>query len=200
LKWNIDVLSVLLSGAGLAVSAGLNATLPLLILGLADRISGSITLNDPFDFLSSNAGVLLLLVLLPIELIADKIPRVDHLNDRLHSVVRPISGAICFMAIADQEEELNLWIAGILGLAITGVVHGWKMRIRPRITAATRGMGNSYASLIEDFIAIIVSLIAVTMPWGVPIAVAIGLAGLTRAYRRLVAGESSVIRAITPRG
>jgi len=195
----LAVLSVLLSGAGLAVSAGLNATLPLLVLALADRVSGSITLTSPFDFLSSNAGILLLLLLLPIELIADKIPRVDHMNDRLHTVLRPISGAICFMSLADEEQQLNIWIAGILGIALSGGVHWWKMRTRPQITAGTRGLGNPYASLIEDFVAIAVSLTAVIVPWGVPIAIALGLAWLHRTYRRLVSGESSVIRAFSPR-
>ena len=193
------MLSVLLSGSGLAVAAGLNATLPLLVLALADRVSGSITLSSPFDFLSSNAGILLLLLLLPIELIADKIPKVDHFNDRLHTVLRPLSGAICFMAIADQEQELNIWFAGVLGVAISGAVHLWKMQNRPRITAGSRGLGNPYASVIEDVVAIIVSMVAVIVPWVVPIAVAVGVAWLHRTYRRLVSGESSVIRAFTPR-
>jgi uncharacterized membrane protein len=187
-----------LSGAGVAFACGLNATLPLLILGLADRISDGITLEGRFDFLSSNAGLLILLLLLPIELIGDKIPQLDTINDLLHTLLRPVAGAIAFMAIGSQE-SLNPWITGTLGLAIAGVVHAWKMRTRPSITGATKGLGNPFASLVEDTVSIVVTIASLVSGWLALVTVPLGVAWLWRTYGRLVSGESRLIRLFTPR-
>ena len=187
-----------LSGAGVAFACGLNATLPLLILGLADRISDGITLEGRFDFLSSNAGLLILLLLLPIELIGDKIPQLDSINDLLHTVLRPVAGSIAFMAIGSQE-SLNPWITGTLGLVIAGIVHTWKMRTRPSITGATKGLGNPFASLVEDTVAICVTIASLISGWLALLAVPLGVAWLWRTYGRLVSGESRLIRLFTPR-
>jgi hypothetical protein len=187
-----------LSGAGVAFACGLNATLPLLILGLADRISDGITLEGRSEFLSSNAGLLILLLLLPIELIADKIPQLDSINDLLHTLLRPVAGAIAFIAIGSQE-SLNPWLTGTLGLLIAGGVHAWKMRTRPAITGATKGLGNPYASLVEDTVSICVTIASLVSGWLALVAVPLGVAWLWRTYARLVSGQSRLIKRFTPR-
>ena len=54
----------ILMGFGLAIPAGLNAFIPLLVVALADRISDSFNLIRPYDFLSSTSGILIVLGLL----------------------------------------------------------------------------------------------------------------------------------------
>src|SRR5690606_31971376 len=95
-----------------------------------------------FDTISSNAGIVVILLVLGVELIGDKIPRIDRMNDLLHTVIRPAMGALCFAAVASESGELNTWVAAVLGLAIAGAVHLWKMRSRPALTKATSGIGN----------------------------------------------------------
>jgi len=191
--------NIWLTGAGVAFSCGLNATLPLLILALADRITSHIELQDPFDFLSSNAGLFILMLILPIELIADKLPQIDSINDLLHSALRPAAGAMAFMAIGSQESGTSAWITGFLGLAIAAVVHAWKMRTRPAITGATRGLGNPYASLVEDTIAVAVTIVSLVSGWLALLAIPLGVAWLGRVYSRIVAGKSRFIRLFSPR-
>jgi hypothetical protein len=90
--WGVLLFATVLAGLGLSSSAGLNAYLPLLILALADRATSTVNLDKPYDLLSSTWGIIILLLLLPIELIADKFPRADHLNDLLHTVLSPAAG------------------------------------------------------------------------------------------------------------
>lgn len=186
-----------LAGVGVAFSCGLNATLPLLILGLADRVSTTVTLRGPFEYLSSNAGLVILLLLLPIELVADKIPKVDSRSDIVHSVVRPLAGAIASMAIGSQF-DLPWWATGMLGLAIAGTAHGYKMQARPQITVATKGFGNPYASVVEDIGAVLVAIVSIVNGWLTILVIPLVGVWIMRTYRRLISGQSRVLRLVTP--
>ncbi len=190
--------ATLLTGAGLSASSGLNAYLPLLILALADRVSSAIQLAEPFDAVSSNWAIMLLLVLLPIEMVGDKIPRWDQVNDRIHTVIRPVVGAICFAAVASQNDQLNAWAAAALGVIIAGAAHVMKARARPAITRRTKGLGNPYVSIVEDAVAILVSIVALAWSWGTLLAVPLGWLLLRRTYSRLVTGESRLVRTFLP--
>src|SRR5438552_14919629 len=94
---SMDIITNLLACFVLAAPAWLNAWLPLLITGLAGRFH-LIKLNAPFDILTNTWVLVLLVVLLTIEVFADKIPAVDSINDVIHTFIRPISGGILFAA------------------------------------------------------------------------------------------------------
>ena len=79
----------LLTGTGLATSAGLNAYIPLFALGLLDRFTGLVDLPAGWTWLSADASLWILGALLALELVADKIPGVDAVNDVVQTVVRP---------------------------------------------------------------------------------------------------------------
>jgi len=193
------LITSLLAGAGFSFSSGLNAYLPLLILALADRIGSSLELESPYHWISTNEGLLALLILVPVELLADKIPRIDHLNDLVHTAIRPVAGAFCFMAVASDEGSPHVWLAGSMGLAIAGSVHVWKMRARVKITRATSGLGNPFVSVLEDGIAIIVAILAAAAPVVNVAAIPLGLAIIQRSFRRMAKGESRLIHAFQPR-
>jgi uncharacterized membrane protein len=77
----------LLTGLGLAMPAGLNAYIPLLAVALANRYTGLIHLAEPYDVISSPIAILVITILLVIEVFADKIPLVDHVNDLVQSAM-----------------------------------------------------------------------------------------------------------------
>ena len=189
------MLETLLSGTGFAVAAGLNASLTLLILALADRATDD-NLRNPWDAISSNGGIIALLLLLPIELVADKISRVDHFNNLVHSMVRPLAGAVVFAAIASLDGELNAWIAGVLGFVISGAVHAWKLRTRPSITDGTRGIGTPVISMMEDVVAVILCLVSAFFPLANMVLVPALLAMLWRSASRMQRGESKLVGAL----
>jgi hypothetical protein len=182
-----------LAGIGLSSTAGLNAWLPLVILALADRFTDVIELDQPYDLLSSNWGIIILLLILPIELIADKIPRLDHLNDLLHTAFRPASGAILFMAVASEDNEIHPVLCLLLGLLIAGAVHWFKTTNRPAITVGTRGIGNPFISMIEDALVILVAALAIFVPWSMILVLPIAGFYLVRAYRRMRTGQTRIM-------
>lgn len=154
----------LLTGLGLAMPAGLNAYIPLLAIALADRYTGLIQLAAPYDVISSPVAIAVIALLLGIELLADKIPIVDHVNDLIQSAIRPSAGAVLLMASTDTVEFMNPVVAMIVGLLVAGGIHTTKTTFRPVVTATTGGAGNPIVSAIEDGVAIVVTVIALIAP------------------------------------
>jgi hypothetical protein len=67
----------LLTGLGLATAAGLNANIPLLVLGLLSRFTDLITLLHGYGWLENGWVMTIVAMLLVIEVVADKIPALD---------------------------------------------------------------------------------------------------------------------------
>lgn len=190
--------TLFLTGAGLAASAGFNAYFPILVLALADRTTSFVNLPTPYDWLSSNLGLLVILLALPLELVPDKIARIDHISDFIHTALRPGAAALVFMAVAHQNDHIHIVWALIFGLVIGGAVHWMKASTRPGITESTRGLGNPIVSLMEDALAAALAIIAVFLPWGVLVVAPVGFWWLNRGYRRIQTGDSRLISPFKP--
>ncbi len=156
--------SPMLAGSALAASAGLNAYAPLLILAIAGRASTKVDLVRPYGFLGSTLCIFILLALLTIEIVVDKIPQTDYINDLIQSVIRPASGALVLMAITRATNPVNPLVALMLGLVLGAAVHIYKMMSRPAITEATNGLANPMVSMVEDALSAITSILAVMLP------------------------------------
>lgn len=156
--------SALLTSLGLAAPAGLNAYLPLLILALADRFSNAITLNEPYDLLGSNWGILIITLLLTIEIVVDKLPGLDHINDLMQTAIRPVAGGLLALAATSDVASINPGVALVLGLVAAGTVHAAKATMRPAITLSTGGLGNPLISVAEDVVAASSAVVAIFLP------------------------------------
>jgi len=149
---------------GLSVSAGLNAYIPLLIISLVAKYTDIISLNSPWDTLTSWWVIGVLLALSIIEFFADKIPAVNHINDGIQTFVRPVAGAIVFAASANVA-EVHPVLAMVAGLLIAGGVHAVKSAaVRPAVTATTGGAGNVPVSILEDLVSTMLSILAIVIP------------------------------------
>lgn len=161
----MEALTGIFSAFGLSASAGLNAYIPLLVIALMARFTDWIHLNPPFDTLESPWIIGLLVVLSLVEFFADKVPAVNHVNDAIQTFVRPAAGAIAFAAAANVITDLHPVIALGAGLLVAGSVHAVKaVAIRPAVTATTGGVGNTPVSMLEDFLATVVSVLAIVLP------------------------------------
>ena len=175
-----------LSAFGLSASAGLNAYIPLLVVALLARFTNLLTLQSPWDALSSWWVICVLAFLSLIEALADKIPAVNHVNDLIQSLVRPVAGAIVFAASAEVVTDIHPALSLVLGLLVSGGVNAVKtLAVRPAVTATTGGAGNVPVSMAEDLVSTVVSLLSVI----VPVVIACFLVLLTawiiwRLYRR----------------
>jgi hypothetical protein len=156
--------TAILTGMGLAAPAGLNAYIPLLALALADRATARVTLNAPYDVLSSNLGIAILVVLLTVEVAVDKVPGVDHVNDIIQSFVRPGAGAIAALAATGGVVTINPALMVLIGVVLAGSVNAVKVTTRPAVTVGTAGIFNPIVSLAEDAVAIVASIVAIFFP------------------------------------
>jgi hypothetical protein len=164
-----------LTGIGLATSAGLNAYIPLLMLGLLGRFTNLITLPSGWQWLENGWVLSILVVLLAIEVVADKIPVVDHINDVVQTIVRPTAGGLAFGAASSSETvtvqnpgdffSSHQWLPIAAGILISFVVHSMKAAARPVINATTVGFGAPVASTAEDVFSVAMSFVAILFPF-----------------------------------
>jgi hypothetical protein len=164
---------------GLGAAAGLNATFPLLLVGLLGR-AGLLTLSSPFDALQSDIALVGLLVLAALEFFSDKI---DGLDVVLHTTIQPLlavgAGAIVAGAMSGAIQTVDPGVTVLVGLltggATAGIVHGARAFLRP---ATKLGLVPAApVSLAEDVSSVALAGTAIAAPLLVPF-VMIGLVGL----------------------
>ncbi len=151
-----------LQGLTLAAPAGLNAYIPVLAVAIAQRF-GWLQLSGPYAHMGDWWFIALVSVLLFVEIVADKVPAVDHVNDVIQTVVRPAAGGLLAVA-ASGEGKLEPWLLLAAGVLIAGGVHAVKASARPVINAVTGGTGAPVASTVEDVGAAGVSVMAIAAP------------------------------------
>ena len=196
----------ILTGTGLAVAAGLNAYIPLLILGLAGRFIEVVQLPAAWSWLSHDWVLVILGVLLVVEVVADKIPVVDSINDWIQTVVRPAAGGIAFGTGSTSQTSgvtdpavffsSNAWVPIAVGVLLALAIHATKTVVRPAMNIATAGAAAPLVSTIEDVSSVILSVLALLLPLLVIAALGgllMGFVALLRRSRRRRA-ESRAIR------
>jgi hypothetical protein len=164
----------LLTGFGLATAAGLNAYIPLLALGLLSRFTDLVTLPHAWAWLENGWVMSIVAVLLVVEVVADKIPALDSVNDAVQTFVRPTAGGIVFgsgtaaqtSAVTDPGAfaQSGQWIPIAIGVVTALVVSLTKSTVRPAANVATAGMAAPVLSTIEDVTSIGLVFAAILLP------------------------------------
>ena len=169
-------------GIGLAACAGIRAWLPLLLAGGMARW-GIIELGSSFQFIASDRALILFGVATAIEILADKVPAVDHALDTLSTVLRPAAGSLLAASVLWQvSDPLTALALGVAVGAPTSLVpHAAKSVLRAASTTFTGGLANPFISILEDLIAVALFVLTVLIP--VVVAGALVLVGLLVARR-----------------
>lgn len=107
---------------GLALSSGINAYFPLLAFAVAARWFHLYKVNPNFSFVTQTWFIALLTVLTLVDLVADKIPLLDNAWDALHTVIRPIMGALVVAASYNQVHLQSMTGIGVLPVSNANVV------------------------------------------------------------------------------
>jgi hypothetical protein len=164
----------LLTGLGLASAAGLNAYIPLLAMGLLARFTELVNLPPGWAWLENGWVMVIVAVLLIIEVVADKIPALDSVNDAIQTVVRPTAGGIVFGAgTASQTAAVTdpgafvtsgQWIPIVIGVVVALVMHLTKTAVRPVANVATAGLAAPVLSTIEDVTSVGLVFAAILLP------------------------------------
>jgi len=156
----------LVAALGLSSTAGLRACLTLFAVGLASDVNLTssgisfvpngngphpfILLNGNFHVLGSFPVLIVLAILALAEFIVDKIPGLDHINDFIHTIIRPVIGAVILAGTTNTLSDVNVWVAAVVGFLLALTVHGAKSGARVAVTTTTAGVGNPVVSLGED--------------------------------------------------
>jgi len=169
-----------LTGMGLSAAAGLNAYIPFLIVGLIARFTDLIVLPAGWTWIESWWALGIAAVLLLAEVVFDKVPAVDSVNDAIQTFIRPTMGGLIFaatQAAAGLDNSAWMqehpWVGIVLGVVLSGLVHTGKMAARPVVNVSTAGVGAPVVSTVEDVFSAGLSLIAVFLPLLVIVALAL---------------------------
>jgi hypothetical protein len=184
----------LLTGFGLATAAGLNAYIPLLALGLLSRFTDLVTLPHGWSWLENGWVMTIVAVLLAVEIVADKIPALDSINDAVQTFVRPTAGGIVFgsgtaaqtSAVADPGAfaQSGQWIPVAIGVVTALAVSLTKSTVRPAANVATAGMAAPVLSTVEDITSVGLVFLAILVPVLVLVAVLALVWAVIRVVRR----------------
>jgi uncharacterized protein DUF4126 len=165
----LGAIAVLLTALGLSSASGLRAYFPLLGVALGSDIATPdgahlIILSKPFQSLGEPWLIALLAVLALGEFAVDKIPGLDHASDLIHTLIRPVAGAVVMAGISNPLSEHDPWAAAAVGAVLAFSVHGMKAATRPVVTATTVGVGNPVLSVGEDIATLIMTLLSLLAP------------------------------------
>jgi hypothetical protein len=184
----------------LASAAGWNAFLPLVALAIAHRVNHHVPIASPYTFLSSVAGLIVLLaVLLPIELFIDKAPGPDALNDRFALYYRPAAGALIMLAMT-KDTALPSILAALIGAALALGAHLLKVRYRRPLATLYGGVMTPVASAMEDGAVLLICLVGLLASVGGLILVAltaIGMGWIGTVIQRKAASETPAAESVT---
>lgn len=148
---------------GFSLAAGVNLYATVAILGLASRY-GWVQLPEQFKAFDHPWIIGAAAVLYAIEFVADKIPWVDSLWDSVHTVIRPVGGAL--IAVASMGDHSPLMTAGIalLGGTVAASSHATKAGTRVAANTSPEPFSNWFLSLAEDAFVVGLSFIALKFP------------------------------------
>lgn len=180
--WMPYVLAAM-AGTAIAAACGLRAFLPLLALAGGARL-GLVKLDASTAWMAGDVAILALTTATVIELLADKVPALDHALDAVSTFIRPAAAALAAWAgFAGVHPLLGFTAATVLGAGAVGV-HAAKSKLRLGSSAITLGTANPVLSFIEDAITLTLSLVAIVAPLVGLAMVAFGVWLITRALGR----------------
>lgn len=159
----MDLLLTLGRTFGFSLAAGVNLYATVAILGLASRF-GWVSLPAQYEAFDNDWIIGTALVLYVIEFVADKVPWVDTLWDSVHTLIRPVGGALIAVAtLGDASPSLEAFVA-VAGGALAAGSHFTKAGTRVAVNASPEPFSNWALSVAEDLFVIGLGAIALQYP------------------------------------
>ncbi len=159
----MEILATLGRTLGFSLAAGVNLYATVAVLGLATRY-GWVQLPEQFQAFNHPWVIGIASALYLLEFVADKIPWVDSLWDSVHTVIRPVGGALIAVAALGEASPVVVGLMALLGGGAAASSHFTKAGTRVAINTSPEPITNWVASLAEDVFVIGLSLLTLKFP------------------------------------
>ena len=159
---------------GFSFAAGINLYATVAILGLASRYNW-VSLPPQYQAFDNDFIIATALGLYVIEFIADKIPWFDTVWDMIHTVVRPLGGALIAVTTLGEASPSTEVLVGLLGGSLAAGTHFTKAGTRALANTSPEPFSNWFLSLAEDAFVLTLGLVALKYPIAAAIVVAVGV-------------------------
>jgi hypothetical protein len=159
----VETLTFLGRTLGFSFAAGLNLYATVAILGLASRY-GWVALPPEYRIFDNDWIIGLSLVLYVVEFFADKIPWLDSIWDGLHTIVRPLGGALIAVAALGDASPGTQALVALLGGTVAASSHLTKAGTRVVANSSPEPFSNWILSFGEDAFVVGLGLLALQYP------------------------------------
>jgi hypothetical protein len=203
----MNAVELIALAASTSLLAGWRLYLVTLVTGLAMKF-GWIALPEQLhalDILANNWLLAAAAVGTFAEFFADKIAWVDSAWDAIHSVIRPLGGALLSMAVIDSGDATWQVASFLLGGGAAAIAHAGKAGARTLVNASPEPFSNVIVSTGEDVATAGLLALAIANPIAAALIAAILVIlslwlvlAARRALQRLIASGRRVTRPIEP--
>lgn len=148
----MDIMAILGVAGSVSLLAGWRLYLSIFATGLAMRV-GALPVPEHLHALDilANPWVMGVAGVAAIaEFFADKVMWLDSIWDAVHTLVRPIGGALLALAIVDPSDPATQVIAFLLGGGASLAAHAGKAGTRAVVNASPEPVSNIAVSTVED--------------------------------------------------
>jgi hypothetical protein len=157
------MLTALASVIPLAFASGLNIYATVAVLGICSHY-GLVALPEHFRAFDNPIIIGLAVTMYLVEFVADKIPWFDTVWDALHTVVRPIGGAIVAVTALGHASPSMTALAALAGGTVALSTHLTKAGTRAAVNTSPEPFSNWILSFGEDLLAVGLSYGALQHP------------------------------------
>ena len=157
------MLTALAQVVPLAFASGVNLYATVAVLGLSSHY-GLVRLPEQFRAFDHPVIIGAALVMYVVEFVADKIPWFDSLWDAVHTLVRPIGGALIAVTAIGDASPTGQALAALLGGSIAMTTHLTKAGTRAAANTSPEPFSNWLLSFGEDLLAVGISYGALRHP------------------------------------
>ena len=160
----LDLAISIALGVGLAAATGFRVFLPMLIMSAA-AYTGHLPLSEGFAWLGTPSALMMLSVAAVLEMLAYYIPGIDNLLDSMATPAAFLAGTVVAAAAMGDLPPIVKWTTAVIaGGGVAGLMQGVTAVLRAHSTVLTGGLGNSAIATAENGGAVVVSLLALTVP------------------------------------
>ena len=207
----MELLTTLGRTMGFSFAAGINLYATVAILGLASRYQW-VALPPQFRMFDHDIVIGAAIAMYVIEFVADKIPWFDSVWDAIHTIIRPLGGAVIAVTTLGDASPAMEGLVALLGGTLAAGSHFGKAGTRAAANTSPEPFSNWILSISEDAFVVGLGVLALKYPAAATVVVLICVvllfvfaAWIARAVKRRfssrsrMSGSTAAVAADPPR-